>query len=77
MDPFVTKILEQSLPLGFAVIAVITLFRMYVAEKTYNRERDKKQVEVLAQLIEVVKLRLEQQKEDMKNLGSDIEKLQK
>ncbi|MCB0597745.1 MAG: hypothetical protein KDD28_26945 [Phaeodactylibacter sp.] len=77
MDPFVTKILEQSLPLGFAVIAVITLFRMYVAEKTYNRERDKKQVEVLAQLIEVVKLRLEQQKEDMKNLRSDIEKLQK
>ena len=77
MDPFVTKILEQSLPLGFAVIAVITLFRMYVAEKTYNRERDKKQVEVLAQLIEVVKLRLEQKKKKKKNLRSDIEKLQK
>lgn len=77
MDPIVSKILEQSLPLGFAVIAVITLFRMYVAEKQYNRERDKKQVEVLAQLIEVVKLRLEQQKDDLRALKEDIEKIKK
>ncbi len=77
MDPFVSKILEQSLPLGFAVIAVLTLFRMYVAEKNYNRERDKKQVEVLTQLIEVTKLRLEQQNEELKNIKSEIEKLKK
>lgn len=77
MDPFVSKILEQSLPLGFAVIAVLTLFRMYVAEKNYNRERDKKQVDVLTQLIEVTKLRLEQQNEELKNIKSEIEKLKK
>ena len=56
---------------------MVTLFRMYAAEKDYNRERDKKQVEVLAQLIEVVKLRLEQQKEDLRSLKEEIEKLRK